>query len=320
MASDRPGRPELRLRCRLLATATPLLSTWIDTPQALSERLARWAGQPLVALDTEFIRERTYYPQLALVQLAIPCEILLVDPLVPGMDAAMMQKVADLGIKRCTEDKWPAEATKCMIEAKAMADAQGCYAKLTQEQQGKMNKAAQELMMANAGSAAGSAAVGSADAAGSAAGSADPAGSAGSADAAGSAAGSAGRVEASLQFTRRGGEKPYVFVGEPPPGVPATRGEYEDRPVSITNARPFADRLDLDVEGSALTFAVVTPPAHGTLSGTAPNLTYTPDADFAGSDSFTFKVNDGALDSNVAAVSITVGAVNELYFLPLVGK
>ncbi|GAB2505647.1 ribonuclease D [Arenimonas alkanexedens] len=71
------------------------MSLWIDTPQALSERLDRWSGQPLVALDTEFIRERTYYPQLALVQLAIPDDILLVDPLVPGMDAALRPLLVD---------------------------------------------------------------------------------------------------------------------------------------------------------------------------------------------------------------------------------
>jgi ribonuclease D len=100
VASDRPGRPELRLRCRLLATATSLLSPWIDSPQTLSEHLARWAGQPLVALDTEFIRERTFYPQLALVQLAVPGEVLLVDPLVPGMDAALRPLLVDPAVTK----------------------------------------------------------------------------------------------------------------------------------------------------------------------------------------------------------------------------
>src|SRR5262249_48608969 len=52
-------------------------------------------------------------------------------------------------------------------------------------------------------------------------------------------------------------------------------------------------------------------PAHGTLSGTAPNVTYTPAANYNGADSFTFKANDGALDSNVATVAITVTAVND---------
>ncbi|HEU0152644.1 MAG TPA: ribonuclease D [Arenimonas sp.] len=76
------------------------MSLWIDSPQALSERLDRWSGQPLVALDTEFIRERTYYPQLALVQLAIPDDILLVDPLVPGMDAALRPLLVDPAVTK----------------------------------------------------------------------------------------------------------------------------------------------------------------------------------------------------------------------------
>src|SRR6185503_9199899 len=66
-----------------------------------------------------------------------------------------------------------------------------------------------------------------------------------------------------------------------------------------------------DVEGSTLTYAIVAPPAHGTLSGTAPALTYTPMANYNGVDSFTFKANDGSADSNVATVSITIADVND---------
>lgn len=66
-----------------------------------------------------------------------------------------------------------------------------------------------------------------------------------------------------------------------------------------------------DVEGSALTFSVVTPPVHGVLSGTAPNVTYVPAANYNGADSFTFKVNDGALDSGVATVTLQVRPVND---------
>ena len=61
-----------------------------------------------------------------------------------------------------------------------------------------------------------------------------------------------------------------------------------------------------DEENDALTYTVVTQPTHGTLSGTAPDLTYTPDAGYTGSDSFTFKANDGTLDSNEATISITI--------------
>ena len=68
---------------------------WIDSPDALRERLQAWEGHPLVALDTEFIRERTFYPQLALVQLAIPGETLLADVLVPGMADALRPLLLD---------------------------------------------------------------------------------------------------------------------------------------------------------------------------------------------------------------------------------
>src|SRR5206468_4264314 len=66
-----------------------------------------------------------------------------------------------------------------------------------------------------------------------------------------------------------------------------------------------------DTEGSALTYTIVVGPAHGTLGGTAPALTYTPAANYNGPDSFTFKANDSSLDSNIATVSITIAAVND---------
>jgi hypothetical protein len=66
-----------------------------------------------------------------------------------------------------------------------------------------------------------------------------------------------------------------------------------------------------DIDGDALTYSIVTGPTHGALSGTAPNLTYTPDANFNGADSFTFRANDGTVDSTVAVVSIDVAAVND---------
>jgi hypothetical protein len=62
-----------------------------------------------------------------------------------------------------------------------------------------------------------------------------------------------------------------------------------------------------DVDNDPLTYQIVTPPAHGQLStGTGPNRTYTPALGYIGSDSFSFKANDGFLDSNIAVVNITV--------------
>jgi len=65
------------------------------------------------------------------------------------------------------------------------------------------------------------------------------------------------------------------------------------------------------LENDPLTWTIVTPPAHGALSGTAPNLTYTPAANYSGSDSFTYHARDASLDSNVATVTIAVNPVND---------
>jgi ribonuclease D len=60
---------------------------WITQPAELEQRLHRHPSR--IGLDTEFIRERTYWPQLALVQMAIDDEILLIDPMIPGMTDAL---------------------------------------------------------------------------------------------------------------------------------------------------------------------------------------------------------------------------------------
>lgn len=83
---------------------------------------------------------------------------------------------------------------------------------------------------------------------------------------------------------------------------------------SVSTAEDAATAITLtgsDPRGGGLTYGVMTQPAHGTVTGTAPNLTYRPSPDFSGTDSFTFKVNAGTLDSYDAAVSITVTAVND---------
>ncbi len=66
-----------------------------------------------------------------------------------------------------------------------------------------------------------------------------------------------------------------------------------------------------DPDGDPITFAVVTPPAHGSLTGTAPQLTYTPDANYNGTDTFTYVANDGLVNSPAATVSITVNPVGD---------
>ena len=74
------------------------MHVWISTPAALQAHFTQSPAR--IGLDTEFIRERTYWPQLALVQIAIGDRnddqtILLIDPLAPGMTEALAPILAD---------------------------------------------------------------------------------------------------------------------------------------------------------------------------------------------------------------------------------
>jgi ribonuclease D len=59
---------------------------WIDDDHSLAELIDRLSTEPRYALDTEFHRERTYYPRLALVQIAWSDGIAIVDPLAVSRD------------------------------------------------------------------------------------------------------------------------------------------------------------------------------------------------------------------------------------------
>jgi len=112
----------------------------------------------------------------------------------------------------------------------------------------------------------------------------------------------------------------YVFDAE---------GASDSASVTITvasNTAPVAESMTVstsedtaagvalqatDAQGDALTYTVITQPAHGVLSGTAPALSYSPDADYHGTDGFTWKASDGKLDSNTAVISLNVIPVND---------
>ncbi len=67
-----------------------------------------------------------------------------------------------------------------------------------------------------------------------------------------------------------------------------------------------------EVSGLPLTYEVVEPPRGGALSGAPPNLTYTPAEDFAGPDSFSFRVSNGTSYSRPAQVRIEVAPVGDM--------
>ncbi len=94
-------------------------------------------------------------------------------------------------------------------------------------------------------------------------------------------------------------------VNDPPVAQDQPVNTLEDMPVSIT-------LVATDVDSASLTYSIVAGPLHGTLLQTSPGIyTYTPSANYHGFDSFTFKANDGSLDSNIATVAINVASVND---------
>jgi len=100
-------------------------------------------------------------------------------------------------------------------------------------------------------------------------------------------------------------------------------------PVIVTisfNAAPVAEDMEVstdedtavditlnvsDANEDPLTAEILTEPLHGTYEIDGLVVTYTPEANYNGPDSFTYKVSDGELDSNIATVSITVTPVND---------
>ena len=88
----------------------------------------------------------------------------------------------------------------------------------------------------------------------------------------------------------------------PPVANPQTITVNKDiqTPITLTATDPNNDPL---------TYSIVTLPSHGTLSPSTPGgpaRTYTAQAGYVGPDSFTFKANDGTVDSNIATINITV--------------
>ena len=80
----------------------------------------------------------------------------------------------------------------------------------------------------------------------------------------------------------------------------------EDTPLSITLTGSDADA------GQSISYVNVGNPSNGSLSGTEPSLIYTPNPDFNGTDSFTFRVFDGFEYSSYATITIQVNPIDDL--------
>ncbi|MFB6272541.1 MAG: Ig-like domain-containing protein [Salinibacter sp.] len=110
-------------------------------------------------------------------------------------------------------------------------------------------------------------------------------------------------------------------VGDPIHGTPG-----EANSVAELNAAPACQDVAADVaeddtvsidpncsdpDGDSLSYAIVEAPSRGSANVSNGQLEYEPDADFNGSDAFTYRANDGQAHSNTASVDVTVTPVND---------
>ena len=99
--------------------------------------------------------------------------------------------------------------------------------------------------------------------------------------------------------------------GEPPAAVADSYVATEDTTRTVSAAFGVLNN-DTDPDGDALTASLVSGPSNGTLVLNADgSFEYTPDAEFSGTDSFTYAASDGTGNSTEATATITVDAVND---------
>jgi hypothetical protein len=118
-----------------------------------------------------------------------------------------------------------------------------------------------------------------------------------------------------LSSVQESAQGPYDFVASNAAGSVTSQVAIvtvNQAPTAQAQSRslPWNSAINLtlggsDPDGDTLTFTVTTQPTHGTLTGSAPALTYTPAAGYTGPDSLVFRVSDGRLTAS-ATVSITV--------------
>lgn len=96
------------------------------------------------------------------------------------------------------------------------------------------------------------------------------------------------------------------YHNETAAGNTAPTAEDQSITVTVNSTENPIGLTGSDSDGDGLSFTVTNNPSNGFINGTAPNLYYTPNSDYAGVDSLTFKVNDGTNDSAEATITITV--------------
>ena len=100
---------------------------------------------------------------------------------------------------------------------------------------------------------------------------------------------------------------PYTFATGDSGGPSNYPPTSDDVYVATSSGTPVSLYLKAsDPDDAQITYQLVTQPTRGSLSGTPPNLTYTPQNGFVGIDSFSFRASDGQATSSTATVTIDV--------------
>lgn len=111
-----------------------------------------------------------------------------------------------------------------------------------------------------------------------------------------------------------------VIEGPIPNRAPVAKA----RTVTTTRNQPVSFKLTAsDADRNPLTYQIVSRPKHGALKGSAPSLIYQPKKGFTGSDTFTYRVSDGLVNSKTVTVKITVksgGSSAKSALIPLAAK
>lgn len=112
--------------------------------------------------------------------------------------------------------------------------------------------------------------------------------------------------------TPTGANETYTITGLNTAPTANDDGYSTNEDVTLVVAASGVLANDVDLESDPLTAILVSDVSNGTLTlNSGGDFTYVPDANFNGSDSFTYKANDGLEDSGTATVTITVNPVND---------
>ena len=114
------------------------------------------------------------------------------------------------------------------------------------------------------------------------------------------------------------GRNIYFSASSPEYGDELWKIPLNQAPSAVSNSLTISEDSPLEItlsgsdpDGDSISYSLNSQPSHGYLGGAEPNLSYTPNPNFSGTDSFSFIVSDGIDDSSIANITITIAPIND---------